>query len=835
MLQRRWREARAGHGGLVLISGEAGVGKTRLVREVADRLRWQGVLVLWGRCYEFERILPYQPLVEAIRTALPALTSDSLAGVPAWAIAEVGHLVPEVLEQHGPSAAPAEGDRESEARRYPGAADSGGLGQDQARLFEGVTELLADLSAQRPVLLVLEDLHWASHSTLGLLHYVARHLVDKLVMIVGTFRPEAVGPHHRLLALRRRLVREGLAHPLRLSRLSREAVETIVVEMSGAGERVVPLAARLYQETEGNPFFLMETVKALFETGTIRLEGRAWQGDFARISEGELPLPASVSDTILARVERLDESAQEAVRLATVLGREFDFELLSAVWRKDEEVTLEALDDLLRQRLISEGADEADADYVFTHHKIQEVVYEYLPRQQRQYLHGQVGVAMERLFEREIGTKIGELAFHFEQACRIDKGLTERAVGYLEQAGDVASRAYAHQEAIGFYERTLGLLVDGCEGWLSKEAAARVYEKLGDAHKTVGDRAEAESAYHLALDSTPKGNPIGCAHLHHKLALLIDWTEMDRARRSLEVAEATLGSEPLEPADAWWETWLDVQMRRAMLHYWGREPREMDALVKRIKPHVEEHGTSAQRVWLFGLLGNTGFALDRFVPTPQTLRYCEACLSAAQDLGDPRAVADSQFRMGFALLWLGRLGEAEEYLLQSQTYAIRAGILYDQLLCLTYLTILHRKRQQVEETETLAVRSLEMAQRTEIPHYVLTAKGSLAWVAWRKGDLKATENHGQLALDVWQSPDVSKSPFLWTAIWPLVAVALARGELRRATEYAAILLDPQQQRLPEAMTTALERAIDAWDKDQENAARRHLERAADIAANLGYV
>jgi DNA-binding SARP family transcriptional activator/predicted ATPase len=458
LLDECWREAQAGQGGLVLISGEAGVGKTRLVEAFADRLRWRGVRVLWGRSYEFERALPYQPVAEALRTALPALTSDQLETVPPWAMAEVGRLVPEVLEHPLLGEDPGERDRQAGGPSEVEAWAAGDLDQEQARLFAGMTRLLAELCARRGCLLVLEDLHWASESTLQLLHYLACHLADQPAMIVGTFRPEALGLQHPLRALRRRLAREGLARPLRLSRLSREAVGTMVVEMSGAGRVVLPLAGRLYQETEGNPFFLMEIVKALFETGLIRLEEGSWQGDFARISEGELPLPASVSEAVQARVQRLNEKAQQAVRLVAVLGRAFDFEVLNAVWDRGEEVTLEALDDLLRQRLIDESTDEAGADYAFTHHKIQEVVYEELPRRRRQYLHGQVGAAMEALLGDDLGARAGELAHHYEQACLIDKSLSGRAVMFLRQAGQRAVRGSAHQEAIAYYRRGLDIL-----------------------------------------------------------------------------------------------------------------------------------------------------------------------------------------------------------------------------------------------------------------------------------------------------------------------------------------------------------------------------------------
>jgi tetratricopeptide (TPR) repeat protein len=287
------------------------------------------------------------------------------------------------------------------------------------------------------------------------------------------------------------LTREGLAKPLRLSRLSPADVETMVIEMSGAGEAVTPLAERLYRETEGNPFFLMEIGKALFETGVVRMEEGVWQGDFARISEGKLPLPAGVSEIIQARVGRLNDEAQEALRRAAVLGREFDFDLLNAVWGRGEEATLEALDDLLRHRLLDEGMGAIGRDYVFTHHKIQEVVYAGMGRRHRQHTHARVGAAMETLYGSKVDALASELAFHFQQGRQSDRSLTEKAIVYLLQAGDQARLAYAHQEAIDHYRQALELLKEQEE----YERAARTLMKLGLTYHNAFDFPASRRAY----------------------------------------------------------------------------------------------------------------------------------------------------------------------------------------------------------------------------------------------------------------------------------------------------------------------------------------------------
>jgi ABC-type oligopeptide transport system substrate-binding subunit/DNA-binding SARP family transcriptional activator len=471
-LQDCWQR---GQGGLVLVSGEAGVGKTRLVEEFADHLRWQGVRVLWGSCYEFERVLPYQPVAGALRSALPTLTPAALAEFPDWAISEVARLVPEILER----------------RRGLEIAVTTRPQEEQARLFDAAARFLAELTSRGALLVALEDLHWASESALRLLHYLARHLAGHPIFMVGTFRPEEITPQHPLLDFQRRLTREQLADSLHLPCLSRVAVEAMMVEMSGAGEAVMPLAERLYRDTEGNPFFLIETVKALFDMGRIRLEEGAWRGDFARISQEALPLPGSVSGLIEARAGRLSENAQELLRVSAVIGREFDFDLLNAIWDQGEEPALEALDELLRHRLIEEGLGTLGRDYAFTHQKIQEALYNGMPRWRRQQTHAQVGVAMERLYGPQAEDVAGELTFHFLEGMRYDKELTEKAIDYLLRAGDHARLAYAHHEAIDYYQRALGLL----KQQHMHDRAARTLMKLGLTHHTAFNFRGARDSY----------------------------------------------------------------------------------------------------------------------------------------------------------------------------------------------------------------------------------------------------------------------------------------------------------------------------------------------------
>ncbi|MGD9002071.1 MAG: AAA family ATPase, partial [Anaerolineae bacterium] len=631
-LHQCWQGAQTGQGELILIEGEAGVGKTRLLEAFADHLRWQGVRVLWGRCYEFERLLPYQPIAEALRPVLPLVSPAELTGCPPWALGQVARIAPGLRDRHP--------DVEMVSVARPD--------QEQGRLFDGILRFLAELARHGVLLIVLEDLHWASESTLALLHFLARHMAEHPALMIGTLRPEELVEGHRLRDLQRRLEREGVAASLRLPRLSLETVKMLVREMSGVREAVDPLAVRLFQETEGNPFFLMELLKALFGEDVIRLEGDRWCADFSQMSRDDFPLPSSVTETIQARVGRLEQDTQEVVRLSAVLGREFDFDPLSAAWACGEETTLAALDDLLRRRVIEEVTDAAGRDYAFTHHKIQEVVYAGMPRRQRQFLHAQVGAAMERVCAPEAQEEAGELAFHFERARRLDPGLTDKAIAYLRQAGDQARQAYAHQEAIDYCLRALALLEekppDEAREDRQSEMVAQLYEAVGDMLELTGHHEGARGAYREALARVSRQDPVWQSRLYRRTGK--SWEVplcFEEAAQAYDVAESVLGQKPTEPDRSWWQEWIEVQVDKMWLRYWQRQVHKMAEQAEKVRPTVEQYGTPVQRARFFQVLVLTAQARDRYRATEETIDLARASLSASQELNNPSFIALAQF------------------------------------------------------------------------------------------------------------------------------------------------------------------------------------------------
>jgi len=659
-----WERCLEGRGRLVLVSGEAGVGKTRLAQALADSVRWRGGEVLWGRCYEHERSLAYQPIAEALRAHLcdketgrqgdkemspppPVSPSPSLpfSLSPVW-LAEVARLIPE-LREHWP--------------QIPLPAPLAPA-QEQARLFEALTRCLQALSRRSPLLLVLEDLHWAAESTLQFLHYLTRHLPSARVLALGTFRPEEVGRQHPLRDLMRRLEREGLVVRMELERLAPAAVQELLGEMSGLGERVAPLARRLYQETEGNPFFLMEMVKALFEAGFLRLEGDVWRCDEQRLAvEKALPLPRSVGELIEARMGRLSERARQALDIAAVAGHEFDFEVLQLAWGKDEEEVLEAIEELLRRQLIGEGTGAAGREYEFNHHLIREVAYRRLHYRRRRRLHRLVGEATETVYRGQPEVA-GELAHHFECAQ-----VWSRALTFLLQAAEESSALYAYEEALDYYDRALKALAHlakqrGAEAHQAQETAilvarAEIYHLLGRRQGRQADldrlRALAEAAGDSGLLARSLEREARYLNMDGRYEEAIE-----RARRAVALYREVGDASGRALALAQW----------GFAHYFrGEYEAAMERLQAALALQPEDEEALGE------ILSVLSYVYYLVADYERSLEYRERALAIRQEIGQVARAAEDLTDMGVLHGQLHRFSEAKRYLEQALRLARQIG------------------------------------------------------------------------------------------------------------------------------------------------------------------
>jgi DNA-binding SARP family transcriptional activator len=442
---------------VMLLAGDAGIGKTRLLAETAVRAHAAGAIVLAGRAPE-ETLVPYQPFLEALGHYVFRAPVEELRSVTREYGPELGRLIPE-LRRRLPELPP---------------ADPGDPETDRYRLFEAVAGLLGEMSAAVPVLIVLDDLHWADRPTLLLLRHLARSPHNTRVLILGAYRGVdqwSEGFEAALGGLRR----ERLMIQLDIGGLPEEEAAELVRLRAGGTASSAFLQA-LYAETEGNPFFIEEIVRHLVDSG-VRTE-EAGAGELERVG-----LPDDVRDVISRRLARLDAATIEWLRAAAVIGRDFDARLLEEVLGVDEDRFLEALEAASDAGLVSEAPGEPGR-YSFSHALIRETLYEGMSSTRRTRLHRRVGVTLEGLDPEHPEAQISALALHFTRAAAGEDA--ERAIRYALQAGEQATAMLANEEAAEHYARALGVL----EQYDPEDMTRRcdLLLRLGEARVRSGER-----------------------------------------------------------------------------------------------------------------------------------------------------------------------------------------------------------------------------------------------------------------------------------------------------------------------------------------------------------
>ncbi len=467
----------APHGQRVMfLAGDPGIGKTRLLAETAVRAFASGAIVLAGRAPE-ETLVPYQPFLEALGHYVFRAPLEELRVVAREYGAELGRLIPELRRRVPELPPPDPGDPET----------------DRYRLFEAVAGLLAEISAAVPVLIVLDDLQWADRPTLLLLRHLARSPHNTRLWIMGAYRDVdqwGEGFDAALAGLRR----ERLMVQLDVGGLP-EAEAMELVRLRAGGTPSLAFVQALYRETEGNPFFIEEIVRHLSDAGVRSQDAGA--GDLERVG-----LPEDVRDVINRRLDRLAPGSIEWLRVAAVIGRDFDAGLLERVLGFDEDRFLAALEDALDAGLVTEAPGDPGR-YSFAHALIRETLYEGMSSARRARVHRRVGVALESSGDDSL---IGALALHFTRAA--DPEDAERAIRYGLRAGEQATAMLANEEAAAHYSRALEVL-DRSDPEALRRRCDLLLE-LGEAQVRSGERPLAWATFReaaaLAAELGDKGS-----------------------------------------------------------------------------------------------------------------------------------------------------------------------------------------------------------------------------------------------------------------------------------------------------------------------------------------
>lgn len=495
-------------GQLVVIQGEAGIGKTRLAQEAIETLAGRGLSILSARSYAEQHALAYAPFVQALREALNGpLPAEPLASLAPTILADAARLVPEIAPEL--SVPLPDG---------PGA---------QSHFFEAVSQVILALTrtgtmtpregnpardtpgtkpapTTRPSqgVLFLDDAQWLDDASLDLLAYLVRRLKTAPLMILVTWRGEEVGGDHPLRRMYADALREERAQLIRLWHLERDQAEALIQVAAQRGAPIdARLGERLYRESEGQPFFLIETLKLLEREGHLPADGA---------------LPASVRALLQSRVARAGEAARQLLSTAAVIGHSFDFEILRAASGRSEDEAIEGLEELEANGLIVPVAGSGMPQYDFTHEKLRVLVYEETSLARRRLLHRRIAETMTQRPHTNLDASAARIAQHYRAG-----GDEPRAAEFYKRAGDYARSVFANREALENYTAALAL---------GFPDAAALHTRIGDVETLLG-------AYDVALTAYETSAAFGAAGAEANIGrVYLRRGEWERAAQHLQNA-----------------------------------------------------------------------------------------------------------------------------------------------------------------------------------------------------------------------------------------------------------------------------------------------------------
>jgi DNA-binding SARP family transcriptional activator len=799
-MQAIWQVAVSGRPRLLILSGEAGIGKTRLAEDLLHWATRQGFITALTQCYPAEGDLAYASVMALIRS--DALRPGFAHLAPEW-LSEIARLAPDLVAARS-DVQPPSPVAESWQRR---------------RLFEALARLV--LAAKRPTLLVIDDLQWCDRDTLEWLHFLLRFEPTARLLVASAVRAEEISTDHPLVELTEALRSEGRVAEIALNRLSHEETITLAEHIVGHTLKNEQ-ADMLFMETEGNPLFIVETLQAEMKSS---LEDEAFETDprlSARSPAARLDLPPRALAVIAQRLSHLSPEARALVDAAAVIGRSFSFDVLAHVADLSENDLVRGLDELWQRRILREQGSSA---YDFTHGKLCAVAYAELSAARQRVLHRRVAEALEAVYAAEVESISGQIAMHCEQA-----GIFQRAVAYYRRAAAYARYLYANDIAIVYYQRVLNLIAEP-----NQILEAEICDELGEVLHFVGRYGEARDVWQRALDLTSGQDGLTKANLCRKLGnAWRDQYHYDEALHAYDAAEDALSKMDRDD-EATWFCWGEIRLERINALYWLGQPGEMLRLLDEIRPVFEQRGSMAQRARLHQTSAITLLRQNRYSPSSQAIEHARAYLDLVKEMNDANALPAAHFQLGFAALWaLEDLDLAEEHVQAALSLAERRGDISLLGRCFTYLTVVARQRGQVEQARSYAERSLEVAVSGQMNEYIGAAQGNLAWVAWRSGDDAAACIHGQAALDAWQQYK-GVYMFEWIGRWPLLAMVLAENDLAKAIAHARVLLDEGQKRMPSTIEAALESALESGRAGDDMASRSFLETAVELASAHHYL
>lgn len=833
---------RAGTGGVMFVAGESGVGKTRLVNELGGRAVGQHMEVVVGQCSEIPHIFggamtvrgaalqPFIPLLHRLFDRCSVKDGERLADSLRAPIAVLAPYEPALWQLA------------TVARERPPELPHA---LARLRVFRSLAEVIRGISQIRPLLLILDDLHWADDLTLAFLQSRSvRELDGASALIVGTYRTEQVEDGLRTAVE---------SHPERLITLNRlgiDSIRSMANDMLAALLCPEGMVQSLYDNSEGNPLFAAEYLRAVISRGLlVRNAAGAWRvPPLSTRAPGPdqgagMPLPASLQGLLEMRMAGVSPAAESLLELAAVLGREFHVSILEA-FRDGLETPLMgadlvALDELVARQILEESGP---GRYRFVHDKLREAREQAIPLARRRLLHASAArrLAAATVSPADRARYQAQIGSHWAYA-----GEPGIALPFLELAARGADAVYDNTQALALYRLALTqaeLVAADIEGaGAGKHTICELGEALGDLQVRMARHSDARASYDRALSAACDNSSLRLcrARILRKKGQSF-WTvhQYTEAALALKAARAVLGEPTALDSTAEHQEWIEIQLGDFWRNYFARQTGPTtESMIRELAATVEEQGTILQRSNYYICAALDILGRHRYATSPDIIafmRKAAAVLDRAQPL--EAELGHALFNLGFALV-LAQRSDIEEGLAHLEQTAERASRIGDATLLarsLIYQAVGHRRRGDVVKTSFSAERALRAAEDAHLPPYIGAAVASLGWVHLRDGRWEAARAACLDARSWWMKGDHA-FPFRWLATLPLLAITAQNGAVTEARELVVDLLDTQQQALPDRLDAALKATSSLPPETSPDNQLEALATIIAIAREMNYI
>jgi class 3 adenylate cyclase/tetratricopeptide (TPR) repeat protein len=753
-LRRLVDGAVGGRGALVMIGGEPGVGKTRITEELAEEAAGHRMMTMVGHCAETEAAPPYAPVVELFDATFRGVSKKTLREALGDAAPEIARIMPELRRVFPDLPAPIELPPEQE-RRY---------------LFNSITDFLTRASHMQPLLLVLEDLHWADEPSLLLLRHLAERIAELPILLIGTYRDVELDVDRPLARTLEELVRRRLVHRIALSRLPKEGVATMLRVLAGR-EPPSTLVEAVFSETEGNCFFVEEVFQHLLEEGKLFDQTGEWRTE---VRIGEVDVPEGVRLVLGRRLARLSEGARRALGGAAVIGRNFTFELVEALGEVSTDSLLDGIEEAHRARLLSSSEDAFQARFTFAHELIRQTLLTGLSLPRRQRLHLRVADAIERVHARDLDVHIADMAHHLYQAGAAAD--PERAVHYLVLSGDRAMEGAAFEDAFRSYDRAAGLQPED-----DLRARADLLVKLGFALRALNRNDEAIASWRQALDRyADLGDSQAAGQVCWDISLQLGWAgypveSIEFMQRGL----AVVGEErnPLRGSL--------LALSGGIFGYLGDREGGMEMMEESFAIAAET-ADDALKAYAIGSKAIIDYA---YMDHGTIVREAETNEAIVRASASPWDLASYLSILQWSLLAVGRIDEAVAMQQELQPLADRIGYFVAQILAERLEGVLaYRGSGDLAAYEKFARRDLERCTAADVA-WISNSYGFLSAIGLWRGRLDDALEYATLAID--------REPPGGFSGWTVPLALLTRIYLGLRDE-ALAMIDGLRDRLPVA-------------------------------------